>query len=293
MFSLFKKLEITRGLIFSATFFSSICFMYSCSPETKNNPEICFDVTKQYETGKGFIYKTSGDSLLPIEVSYLVVNGQKIFQGDIMLKTVNENYGILKRDDSLLSIRSISTYGDLWPNGLIFYIIDPALTAAQKADINSAMNYWTSKTGLIFAQRNQEPNWVYFIPSPDGPASMGVGMIGGEQKVKISSTTTLGNIKHEIGHVVGLWHEQSRSDRDTYVTIEWSNILAGKESQFDKQAGNLNPDYDYNSIMHYSKNAFAKNPSKPTITALNPAPKMGQRDSLTILDIAGVKKIYP
>src|SRR4051812_37271030 len=76
-------------------------------------------------------------------------------------------------------------------------------------------------------------------------------------------------VAHELGHVLGFWHEQSRQDRDTYITIDRSNIIPGVEHNFDKYDVGDGQDvnrYNFQSIMHYSRYAFADNPDVPTIT---------------------------
>jgi len=58
---------------------------------------------------------------------------------------------------------------------------------------------------------------------------------------------------HEIGHALGLVHEQMRADRDDYITIFTSNIVSSYLPQF-TPFGNLNPlgvPYDLGSVMQY------------------------------------------
>ena len=60
---------------------------------------------------------------------------------------------------------------------------------------------------------------------------------------------------HELGHAIGLIHEQSRPDRDRYVHILFDNIVPGKEKNFDRftdaDVDTMGISYDYRSVMHY------------------------------------------
>ena len=60
-------------------------------------------------------------------------------------------------------------------------------------------------------------------------------------------------IIHEIGHLVGMWHEHARVDRDGHVMIRWDNLQENTAHNFNKQPRmRLLTPYDYSSIMHYS-----------------------------------------
>jgi hypothetical protein len=76
-----------------------------------------------------------------------------------------------------------------------------------------------------------------------------------------STDCTVATILHEMGHVIGLWHEQSRSDRASYVAVNYNNVIKGSWSNFqiltdDQQ---ILGSYDYASVMQYIPFAFTRN----------------------------------
>ena len=137
-------------------------------------------------------------------------------------------------------------------------------------------------------------------------ASTSVGKAGGVQQIKLHSRCDRGNVRHEIGHAIGFWHEQSRPDRDKYITILRNNIKRGEESQFmkqqdtDYQVDYQGSEYDFESIMHYPLNAFVKQSCsgcktmevKSEYRSQVTEENIGQRRRLTAQDIAQTKRMY-
>ena len=78
----------------------------------------------------------------------------------------------------------------------------------------------------------------------------------------IFSPLLSGIVMHELMHAAGFWHEQSRADRDEFISIQWDNIKSGMEFNFLKydlrKIDHLGAEYDTCSVMHYGAYAFAK-----------------------------------
>lgn len=60
-----------------------------------------------------------------------------------------------------------------------------------------------------------------------------LGQTGGNQVLSLQTPGCMwsGIAAHEFMHALGFVHEQSRSDRDHYVTIVWKNIMPGLEER--------------------------------------------------------------
>ncbi|XP_059168134.1 astacin-like metalloprotease toxin 5 [Physella acuta] len=185
----------------------------------------------------------------------------------------------------------------LWPNNRIPYIMTPRVfNETQTKEIMKAINEWQNHTCIKFEPANQtDENYVDF---DDGAGcSSNVGMIGGVQIVYLAESCRKKRlIIHELGHVIGYSHEQSRPDRDDYVEIMTANIKEQRLFNFKKLLPegffNYTP-YDYTSIMHYGKTYFSAN-NQTTMRTKNPAYQdiIGTVKNVSFYDIKDVNIMY-
>lgn len=62
-----------------------------------------------------------------------------------------------------------------------------------------------------------------------------MGRVGGAQALSLGpGCLYVGIVMHECMHAAGFWHEQSRADRDDWITINRLNIQAGMDYNFKK-----------------------------------------------------------
>jgi len=258
----------------------------------------CDGLLSSNDIRTGFI---SGATFKNKPVQYSVVDGLAIFEGCIVLGTVEEMEAkaaaVRAGEEQEAGDRGVFVVGEQyrWANGVVPYEIDGSLPNQQR--ISDAIAHWEANTSIRFVRRSsgnasQYPNYVYFKPA-DGCWSY-VGMRGGKQEIGLASGCGLGATIHEIGHALGLWHEQSREDRDRHIHIHWENIETDHQHNFNQHItdGDDHGNYDYASIMHYPKHAFAIDRNKPTITPIDSSQNIGQRETLSRGDIATIEFLY-
>lgn len=250
------------------------------------------------EVRTGYIMGRDGK---PIKVTFEVQGELAIFEGDIVLGPAS---GIAKSAEELTRRPPGVNFGVYingerykWMDprqggyGTVFYEIDPALPNKERV-INAIALIESSGVPVFFYPRNGEADYLRFVPSTK--CTSWVGRQEGRQLVSLADGCGTGTTAHEILHALGMWHEQSRCDRDSFVEVLWGNIKPEFQHNFGRKCDDSSDHVAYaeGSIMHYGTHDFSAN-GQPTLRSRRGLDYlMGQRSNPSASDVQTVQKIY-
>jgi hypothetical protein len=215
-------------------------------------------------TAKKIAKSRKGASTNPNHVEFKVIDGLAVAYGDIILGQPEDS----ELKGGWTEVRT----PELWDKPEIPYIIDDSLPHPER--VKAAIQYFNSETPVRFILHNGEPDALVFQSGKEHCLSL-LGKAGGMQPIRLSDKCGKREIIHEMMHAIGFVHEQSRTDRDTYVEILWPNIEEKYWPQFAVVPDSLmetvkNFPFDYHSIMLYEKNTFAKDKNLASMISKQP-----------------------
>ncbi|XP_030283304.1 high choriolytic enzyme 1 isoform X1 [Sparus aurata] len=175
----------------------------------------------------------------------------------------------------------------------VAYRLSPDYTEIETKLIKKGMEHVEKGTCVKFVARTHERDFIDIQPKSGCWSYLGAR--GGRQTVSLQTPDCLriGVIAHEFMHVLGFVHEQSRFDRDNYVTVMWPNIWRDRLRNFEKfKTDNLDLPYDYGSIMHFGMYAYSQDGQPTIVPKNNKNIKLGQSSSLSRIDKLKINKLY-
>lgn len=252
-------------------------------------------------------------------------NNEQFFEGDIVIEKerLAELYGEQIRplqarrhirSSTISSIllsrkkRNAEYYSyDLWYTRIIPYAFDNIFHVYPERMklVEAAMVVLSNMTCLRFVKRTTERDYIFFRST--NSCNSKIGRMGGLQEIGMGyeCLRPQGVILHEILHAAGLFHEQSRADRDSFVDVLWDNIVKEHFSNFEIRRNTEKDDvllslpYDYGSVMHYSNTTFITDHAARnhgiTLRPKQDLPNgvvMGQREELSSLDQKKINTFY-
>jgi hypothetical protein len=224
---------------------------------------------------------------VPDATSYTMDEGLIVIQGDLVVGVpVDDN----AEEKGYVKIPTVSR----WASNVIPYYIQPNVKNPER--VMEALQLFNETTIRFVPYTNQED--VLVFEDANGICKSYVGRIGGKQPLWIPPRCGPSEIAHEIMHALGFVHEQNRADRDNFIEVHGDNIKDEFKDNFDKLPAETTrmsslEVFDFESIMMYPPDMFAKTSNQPTMTSKIQGQEIRPGEALSAKDKSRIDKAYP
>ncbi len=174
--------------------------------------------------------------------------------------------------------QGVATNSLPWPGGIVPYVFDASVTANEQPVYLAGMREWELAANIHFVARTTQPNYVILkFDYMQGTNTY----VASSPPVMTIDVLSRAQICHETGHLLGFQHEHVRTDRNTYITVNFTNLVgSGSGTNSSGEGGSVSNlyvidatstshgAYDFESVMHYGRTLFSINPA--TLDTIDP-----------------------
>ncbi len=236
------------------------------------------------------------------QVTYEIINGFAVSQGDIIIgeasiRTDREGRRTASLHRYQADSHTVNAAANLWPKVAGVATV-PYTTIHGSQNMTDAITTfngifagvakWVPRTNqrayVEIDFNNQSLNSCY--------ASLGYG--GGKQVLQgVAGGCNVASNMHEMGHVMGFAHEQSRANRNSFIAIDFNNIAPSSQSQYTQELSTTIDLglYDYSSLMHYGPRGFTRN-GNPEMESIPVGITFGDPPTFSNGDIDAMNRLY-
>eukprot|EP00095_Tigriopus_kingsejongensis_P010094 maker-scaffold434_size172279-snap-gene-0.18 protein:Tk10094 transcript:maker-scaffold434_size172279-snap-gene-0.18-mRNA-1 annotation:"zinc metalloproteinase nas-15" len=220
------------------------------------------------------------------------------FEGDIFGVSVSSLPEFKKDGDELIVRNAVVNQFQKWPEGRVPYVISRSFSQRDRKVLLQAIRQFEARSCVHWEPRDRLRDQDYVHIIPDSGCYSQVGRTGsGAQILSLGKgCVNVGTAIHEMLHATGFWHEQSRPDRNGFISVAWGNIKSGYEDNFARyergEVSTLELAYDTQSVMHYSSRAFTRNGQETIVPRQALTASLGQRRGFSRLDIEKLNRLY-
>ncbi|XP_063406646.1 nematocyst expressed protein 6-like [Mytilus trossulus] len=183
-----------------------------------------------------------------------------------------------------------------WPNGVVPVAFDDSVDGFAKEKLLASMNEIQISTDncIQFVPREAETDYVEFS-TVNGLTEIPVpGVNNGKQFVKIADNLEKADMMQLLVYSLGMYNTFRRPDRDSFVNVMYDNIKDEYQQYFaiSNDTTFVQSRFDFDSITFFYPYAYAKDASKPTLTAKYEGEAIPWKVSLSISDVHNLKRGY-